>query len=186
MTDPALLYFSQKQKRLFSYKISSLDHSWNHNWGWQVYFADFSLSKKSSIFSPNNLTLFFDLKFRDFTRYFWQVGPVSNAGKVTASGRGLQPHGLRALEPVDFKVRALFFPRLTLFRPPPVFVNIQFLFTSSTVFTYCVFWLLSCSEFALCLQVISCLYENTNPSAVFISYSATYCIFEASRYKLYL
>ncbi len=44
---------------------------------------------------------------------FWQVGPVSNAGKVTASGRGLQPHGLRALEPVDFKVRALLFARLT-------------------------------------------------------------------------
>ena len=33
-----------------------------------------------------------------------KVGPASNPGKVTASGRGLQPQGVRALETVDFKV----------------------------------------------------------------------------------
>jgi hypothetical protein len=69
-----------------------------------VYFRGFPAEKEIAVF-------FFYLKFRDFTLYFWQVGPVSNAGKVTASGRGLQPHGLRALEPVDFKVRALLFSR---------------------------------------------------------------------------
>lgn len=34
-----------------------------------------------------------------------RVGPPSNPGRVTASGRGLQPQGIRALETVDFKVR---------------------------------------------------------------------------------
>jgi len=33
-----------------------------------------------------------------------KVGPASNPTKVYASGRGLQPHGLRAHETVDFKV----------------------------------------------------------------------------------
>ena len=33
-----------------------------------------------------------------------RVGPASNPSKVQASGRGLQPHGIRAQELVDFKV----------------------------------------------------------------------------------
>ena len=33
-----------------------------------------------------------------------KVGPASNPSKVYASGRGLQPHGLRAHKTVDFKV----------------------------------------------------------------------------------
>jgi hypothetical protein len=52
---------------------------------------------------------------------------VSNAGKVTASGRGLQPHGLRALEPVDFKVRTymLLFARLHFVVGPLSFFTLQ-------------------------------------------------------------